>query len=206
MTTRLGTRQVVLPLSAMDKEAPWWGAGDGALCAGLVTRPPRQATGVTLGDAPKVCVGSSIAGRRCVRGAPLCAEGTSERGRRRWPRSKWWSIGPCVAGPLLLLSLPHPLLLALARLCRRAGRPSHYHLEGFYTGARPLERGGGGCQGWWWWGGGGLTLPLDNFSLKGFGRRFFFAILLVGCGWLPLIPGAFWMVVVHSWCSLGGCR
>ena len=30
--------------------------------------------------------------------APLCAEGTNERGRRRWPRGKWWSRGPSVAG------------------------------------------------------------------------------------------------------------
>ena len=50
-----GTRQVVLPLAMTDGEAPWRGAGGGALCAGLVPRPPRQATGATTGDAPKVC-------------------------------------------------------------------------------------------------------------------------------------------------------
>ena len=38
-------------------------------------------------------------------------------------------------------------------------------------------------------GGGGLTLLLDN-CLKGFGTgKFFWPRLLVGCGWLLLIPG-----------------
>ena len=39
-------------------------------------------------------------------------------------------------------------------------------------------------------GGGRLTLLLDNRSLKGFGTgKTFWPILLVGCGWLLLIPG-----------------
>ena len=38
--------------------------------------------------------------------------------------------------------------------------------------------------------GGGLTLLLDNCSLKGFGTgKFLWPRLLVGCGWLLLIPG-----------------
>ena len=37
-------------------------------------------------------------------------------------------------------------------------------------------------------GGGRLTLLLNNCSLKGFGTgKFFWPILLVGCGWLLLI-------------------
>ena len=44
--------------------------------------------------------------------------------------------------------------------------------------------GGGGADG-------GLTLLLDNCSLKGFGTgKFFWPRLLVGCGWLLLIPQA----------------
>ena len=45
--------------------------------------------------------------------------------------------------------------------------------------------GGGGSEG-------GLTLLLDNF---------FWPILLVASGWLMLIPGALWMVIVNSWWS-----
>ena len=53
---------------------------------------------------------------------------------------------------------------------------------------------------------GGLTLLLDNCSLKGFGTgKFFWPIFLVAAGWLLLILGAFWMdagmVVVDSWWS-----
>ena len=52
--------------------------------------------------------------------------------------------------------------------------------------------GGGGGSG-----GGGLTLLLDNCSLKGFGTgKIFWPILLVGCGWLLLIPGALWVVAI----------
>ena len=55
---------------------------------------------------------------------------------------------------LLLLSPPLPLLLTLAWICTRAGRPSHYHPEDFYTGVRSpggggvgrQSRGGGGAQ------------------------------------------------------------
>ena len=94
------TRRVVLPLVATNGDAPWWGAGGGALCAGLVPRPPRQATGATPRDAPKVCRAVGIvAGHRCAGGAPLCADCVRERGRRRWPRGKWWSRGPSGAGP-----------------------------------------------------------------------------------------------------------
>ena len=39
-----------------DGEAPWWAARGGALCTSLVPRLPRQATGATPGDAPKVCI------------------------------------------------------------------------------------------------------------------------------------------------------
>ena len=53
---------------------------------------------------------------------------------------------------------------------------------------------------------GGLTLLLDNCSLKRFGtRNFFVPTLLVGCGWLLLIPRGLWMVAVDSWCFLDGC-
>ena len=46
-------------------------------------------------------------------------------------------------------------------------------------------------------GGGGLTLLLDNCSLKGFGTgKICWPILLVGCGWLLLIPGAPWVVAI----------
>ena len=45
--------------------------------------------------------------------------------------------------------------------------------------------------------GGGLTLLLDNCSLKGFGTgKSFWPILLLGCGWLLLIPGALWVVAI----------
>ena len=43
--------------------------------------------------------GSCVVGRCCARGAPLCVEGAKERGRRRWPRGKWWSKGPPGLGP-----------------------------------------------------------------------------------------------------------
>ena len=67
-----------------------------------------------------------------------------------------------------------------------------------------------GCGVWnprgWGSEGGGLTLLLDNCSLKGFSTgKLFWPELLVGSGWLLLIPGALWMVVVDSWCSLDGC-
>ena len=53
---------------------------------------------------------------------------------------------------------------------------------------------------------GGLTLLLDNCSLKGFGTgKNCWPILLVGCGWLLLVLGAFWMDAVNPWCSLRGC-
>ena len=52
----------------------------------------------------------------------------------------------------------------------------------------------------------GGALLLDNCSLKGFGTgKNFWPILLVGCGWLLLIPGGLWMVAVNSWCSLDVC-
>ena len=59
------------------------------------------------------------------------------------------------------------------------------------------SRGGGGV----WKGGGGLrgglTLLLDNCSLKGFGTgKKFWPILLLGCRWLLLIPGALWVVAI----------
>ena len=63
-------------------------------------------------------------------------------------------------------------------------------------GRDALERrrvGGGGSER----GGGGSTLLLDNCSLKGFDSRiFFWPVLLVGCGWLLLIPGALWVVAI----------
>ena len=53
-------------------------------------------------------------------------------------------------------------------------------------------------------GGGGLRgeVLLDNCSLKGFSKRKFWHILLVGCGWLLVIPRGPWMVAVDSWCSV----
>ena len=62
---------------------------------------------------------------------------------------------------------------------------------------------GGGSEGWGGW---GVTLLLDNCSVNGFGtRKKFWPMLVVGCGWLLLIPAALWMgayFLVLSGCLL----
>ena len=74
--------------------------------------------------------------------------------------------------------------------------------NGRRQGGIGAEEGGGGSGG----GRGGLTLLLDNCSLKGFSTgKLFWPILLVGCGWLLLIPGGLRMVAVDSWWPQDGC-
>ena len=51
-------------------------------------------------------------------------------------------------------------------------------------------------------GGGGLTRVLERFRH----RKIVWPLLRVGCVWLLLIFGAFWMDVVNSRCSLHGCH
>ena len=89
------------------------------------------------------------------------------------------TIGPgksCVgpAGP----TLGQSALQQPAAVC--ADVPIHGALTEGRIGAEEGGGGVGGLEG----GGGGLILLLDNCSLKGLGTgKFFWPILLVGCGW-----------------------